>query len=116
MPQVLIDSVVYEAIATIPMVAPVVVSPTLSNASGTITTGGTAQTIIAADAGGYHYSVQNNSAGDLWISSLATAIIGQPSLKLATGDYYETPDSLMVTGALSIVGATTGQSFTARKW
>ena len=89
---------------------------TLSSASGTITAGGTAQTIIAADTSGYHYSIQNNSAGDLWIDSLATAIVGQPSFKLAAGDYYETPANMTITGALSIIGATTGQTFTARKY
>lgn len=89
---------------------------TVSSGSGTITTGGTAQTAIATDANGYNYLIQNNSSSDLWFSTLATAIIGQPSIRLPAGAVYETPDSLKAVGALSVIGATTGQSFTVRKW
>ena len=81
-----------------------------------IATGGTAVTAIAADANGYHYFLQNTSTGDLWYSTLATAVVASPSIRLSPGDSYETPVNLLATGALSVIGATTGQTFTARKW
>lgn len=89
---------------------------TLTNASNTITSGGTAQTTVASNASGYNYLIQNNSMGDLWFSTLATAVQSQPSIKLPAGAAYETPDSLKAVGALSVIGATTGQAFTIRKW
>ena len=81
-----------------------------------IATGGTAVTAIAADANGYHYFLQNTSTGDLWYSTLATAVLASPSIRLSPGDSYETPVNLLATGALSVIGATTGQTFTVRKW
>ena len=87
-----------------------------SSGSGTITAGGTAQTVIAADAAGYHYAFQNLSATDMYISTVGTAAAANPSLKIVSGGYYETPDSLYASGALSVFGATTGQEFSVRKW
>lgn len=89
---------------------------TVSSGSGTITTGGVAQNVLAADSNGYNYFIQNNSTGDLWFSTLATAVASQPSIRLPAGAVYETPDSLKAVGALSVLGATTGQAFTVRKW
>lgn len=88
-----------------------------SGLANAITTGGVAQNIIAADAAGYHYFVKNLSNETLWISTLATAVAASPSIPLeANGGWYETPDSCLVTGALSIIGATTGSSFVVRDW
>lgn len=89
---------------------------TLINRSGTITSGGTAQTAAASNAGRKGFSVQNVSGGDLWWSTLATAIQGQPSHKLPPNALYETPLHAVPTGAISIIGGTTGQAFTMREW
>lgn len=90
------------------------VAPT--DKSGTITLGGTAQTAIAANASRRGYWIQNVSSGDLWVSSLATAIVGQPSMKIPAGALYEAPLGGCPTGAISIIGATTAQAFAAREW
>lgn len=88
----------------------------LTDRSGTVTTGGTAQQIMSSNSSRKGFSVQNVSTGDLWIRETGTAAAGQPSLKLTAGTYFETPAGYGSTGAVSIYGATTGQAFTAREW
>lgn len=90
------------------------VSPT--DKSGTITTGGTAQVAIAANTARKGFWIQNISTGDLWITSLTTAVADSPSMKIAAGALYESPTGGTPTGAISIIGATTGQKFAAREW
>lgn len=88
----------------------------LTDRSGTITAGGTAQQAMAANASRLGFSIQNLSTGDLWINPLGTAAAAQPSIKLASGVYYETPHSFGAVGAISIFGATTGQAYSAKEW
>jgi anti-sigma factor ChrR (cupin superfamily) len=60
---------------------------------------------------------QNNSTGDIWLSTVGTAAATQPSLWLPPGAYVEYLTTQMTpNAAVSIFGATTGQSFTAREW
>lgn len=89
---------------------------TLTDKSGTITSGGAAQTLMASNASRRGFMIQNQSTGDLWISSLGTAAATQPSLWLPAGTYYEPPSGGVPTAAISIFGATTGQAFAAREW
>ena len=90
---------------------------TITSRSGTIATGGTAQSLMAANAARKGWFIQNNSTGDLWVNRFGgTAIAGQPSLLIPAGALYETPDGGSGGNALSIYGATTGQTFTAAEW
>lgn len=89
---------------------------TATDKSGTITAGGSAQTLMAANANRRGFSIQNNSNGDLWFSGLAAAVQSQPSMRIASGALFETPAHAVGTTAISIIGATTGQAFTAREW
>lgn len=82
--------------------------------SGTITAGGTAQTLDAINGARQGFWIQNQSAGDLYISTIATAVAGQPSLRIPSGALYENPVGLCPVGAISIIGATTGQAFAGR--
>ncbi|MEH3045538.1 hypothetical protein [Sphingomonas adhaesiva] len=84
--------------------------------SGTIAAGGTAQVLAAANAVRRGLFVQNVSAADLWINPTGTAVADQPALRIAAGQYYEFPVHGVPAGAVSIVGATTGQGFAAREW
>jgi hypothetical protein len=85
--------------------------------SGTITAGGTAQTLMVYNDAREGFMVQNNSTGDLWINELgSTAVASQPSIKIASGQLYESPKNLPCPYAISIIGATTSQAFTAREW
>lgn len=90
---------------------------TITSSSGTIATGGAAQSLMAANAARKGWFIQNNSTGDLWVNRFGgTAIAGQPSILIPAGALYETPDGGSGGNALSIYGATTGQTFTAAEW
>jgi hypothetical protein len=89
---------------------------TYTDKSGTVTSGGAAQVLMAANTARRGFLIQNNSTADLWISSVGTAAATQPSLWLPAGSYYEPPETGVPTTAVSIFGATTGQTFTAREW
>ena len=88
----------------------------LTNISGTVTTGGVAQNAAAANSSRTGWFIRNNSAGSLWVNTLATAVASQPSLEIKPGELYETPLNGAGTGAISIYGATTGQAWTGREW
>ena len=92
-------------------------STSLTSRSGTVTTGGVAQALASANSDRKGWFLQNVSNGDLWVNSFGgTASAAQPSLLIKAGSYYETPAGGSGAGALSIFGATTGQSFTAGEW
>ena len=86
------------------------------NISGTITTGGSAQVLAAANANRRGWWLRNNSTGSLWVSDMTTAVLSQPSLEIKAGEMYEAQAGGVPMNALSIIGATTGQSFTGREW
>lgn len=85
--------------------------------SGSIASGGVSQLLIAANSTRKGWQLQNNSTQDLWFNELGgSATIAQPSFKLSPGGAYESPVGASSTAAISIIGPTTGQSFTAREW
>lgn len=85
--------------------------PAGTSRSGSIATGGTAQDLAAANTSRKSLTGQNISAGDLWInenggtaaadSTDAYRVIAGGTFKISTNE------------KISIVGATTGQKFTA---
>lgn len=88
-------------------------------ASGRITTGGAAQTLVPPPEHGYE--VHNpDASNDLWFSDDgSTAGPNLPgSIKVAAnGGCYWTPEWMRPPGwPLSIYGAVTGQAFTVRIW
>lgn len=89
---------------------------TTTDRSGTLTTGGTAQVLAPADAARRGGWIQNNSTGDLWVSEVGTATMGGSALRIPAGVAYEWPSHGIPVTALSIIGATTGQAFSARTW
>lgn len=89
---------------------------TPTSISGSIATGGTAQNAASSNSTRKGYLLQNLSTGDLWFSTLATAVADQPSIKLPAGAYFESPLGAAGTGAISIIGATTGQKWAGREW
>lgn len=82
-------------------------------AANTITTGGTAQLLFAANPARRGIVLQNQSSGDLYVGNPATQ--NQSSLKIPAGYYYETPGNFSGTADIQIIGATTGQAFYARE-
>lgn len=89
---------------------------TITDKSGTITAGETAQALLAINNKRIGFWIQNTSEGDLWISDVGTAEVAGSSLKLAVGSVYESPMMGCTSGAVSIYGATTGQSFACREY
>lgn len=83
--------------------------------SGTITTGGAAQVLMAANPAREGWSIQNKSTGLITVSSVATpsATVG---FQLAPGQLYECPAHGINLTSISVWGATTGQAFEAREW
>lgn len=85
--------------------------------SGTITTGGTAQTLMGSNTSRHGWWIQNQSTGNLWINEIGgTAAATQPAFFIPPNGFYENPFMGVSTSAISIYGATTGQAFAAREW
>lgn len=91
------------------------VSGALTDRSGSITLGGTAQQLAAANATRRYFFVHNISTGDLWINFGVTAVADQPSIKLAAGASFVMEGSFVSNESISVVGATTGQKWTAKE-
>jgi hypothetical protein len=104
--------------ASIPVTANIPIALGLTDASSTITAGGTAQQLMAANASRHGWSLYNSSAAILWINDVGgNATSGGSSFGIAAGVLYETPPNGGATlGAISIYGGTTGQVFAARQW
>jgi hypothetical protein len=87
--------------------------------STTIVSGGTAQLLCGGAVPQNGFAIYNpDSTGDLWVSDSTTASInGTGSIRvIANGGGYETPFLYRPLGPISIIGGTTGQKITARRW
>ncbi len=85
--------------------------------SGTLATGGSAQTLFGGIVPANGFVVQNNSSSALWISDVGVAANGGASIQIgANGGSFATPSGYKPAGAVSLYGATTGQAFAARRW
>ena len=93
----------------------VIISGTLIDRSGTITLGGTAQSLAPANANRKYFIFQNISAANLYINFTAAAVASQPSITIAAGGSYVMESSFVSSEAISVIGATTGQAFTAKE-
>lgn len=83
-----------------------------SQTNSTITSGGTAQIAIAADASRRTICIQNTSDTDMWCSFLGTAVADSGWTLLAgQSRVMRYADWPMIVNALSVVGATTGKKF-----
>lgn len=96
------------------------VSP-LGYEASTITTGGTAQNLFSGNKPLNGWEVCNpDAANDLWVSEVGTAAANAAgSYRVASnGGCYSTPQISTPTslGPVSIVGANTGQKYSARRW
>lgn len=83
--------------------------------SGTITLGGTAQTIMDELTSRHYLLIQNTSDTAMWFNIGVVAVASQPSLYLAAGDSFECNGSFIPNGFVSVIGATTGKIFTAKE-
>lgn len=88
---------------------------TVTDRSGTITLGGTAQTIAAANAARKYLLIQNSSDTDMWCNFTTTAVNSQPSFKIPAGAGFFMESGYVSTELVSCIGATTGKIFTAKE-
>lgn len=84
--------------------------------SGTVTLGGTAQQIMAANATRTYFFFENPSDTAMWINFGATAVATQPSILIAPGASYENPSHFCPNGTVSMICATTSKVFTAKEF
>jgi hypothetical protein len=94
------------------------------SASGFILAGGTAQLLMAANPGRMGWWLQNTSAGDLWIddgdagnpAQVPPAGHACDAFRVAPGVTYQSAIGAASTLAISIFGASTGQTYSAREY
>lgn len=92
-------------------------SGALTDRSGTITLGGTAQNAAAALLTRKYLYIENpiTATERLWFSTVAAAVQDSPSISLEPGQSYENPAHFCPTGAVSVIAATTAHKFTIRE-
>jgi len=89
----------------------------VSDGSGTIAAGGSAQMLFGGIVPANGFLVQNNSSAALWICDVGTASAGGASVQIAAnGGIFATPSGYRPGGAVSLFGGTTGQAFAGRRW
>jgi hypothetical protein len=97
-------------------VEPVAGAPAIDG-SGSISLGGTAQTLFGGITPVNGFLVANNAASDtLYISDVSTAIAGGASIPIKPGTVFATPPGYKPAGPVSIYGATTADAYAARRW
>lgn len=87
----------------------------LTDGSGTITTGGTAQNALAQNVERAYLLIQNlDTSEDLWVNVAANAAVDTAgSIKIKPDTAWE-PDFIPI-GRISVVAATTGHKFTIKE-
>jgi len=98
--------------SAVPVSTTEIVGSTWTSASGTITTGGAAQVLVAASATRKGFIFQNTSDTDMWIGLGVAAVASQPCLKILADEKiaFSGPDAPVT--AINLYGATTGKTFT----
>jgi hypothetical protein len=79
--------------------------------STSITAGGTAQTPLVANPVRTYLFFQNTSSADLYINMFGGSASPTNGILVPSKQSYENPAHFCPTGALSVFGATSGQSF-----
>jgi hypothetical protein len=84
--------------------------------SGTVVTGGTAQTLFGGVVPVNGYLVANNSSATLYVSDVGAASVGGASIPVGASAVFMTPSGYRPSGPISLYGSVTGQAFAARRW
>jgi len=89
---------------------------TYTDASSTITLGGTAQALLVANASRTGVSFMNISDTDMYLNPTGTATTGAGSFLIRAGGTYVTDHGAKDSQEISILCATTGKAFTCKWW
>lgn len=89
----------------------------LTNRSGTITAGATAQSMMSANAARRYLLIQNPTTGSesFWINFTTTAVQSQPSIEVAPGVTFIWEGTFIPTEAISVIASTTATPFIAKE-
>ncbi len=89
----------------------------LTDRSGTITAGGTAQTLMASNASRRYLLIINiDATEDLWINFTTAAVTtGQPSIPIRPGGAFVQEANFVSTELISVKAVTTGHAWTAKE-
>jgi hypothetical protein len=95
----------------------------ITDASGSITTGGQAQTALAANPNRTYLLIQNLSDIAMWLNFGTAAVADQPSICLkacavagdGSGGAIVFEGSFVPTDSVSLYGATTGKKFVCKE-
>ena len=88
---------------------------TLTDRSGSITSGTVAQTLAAANATRKYFLFVNQSAGNMWLNFTTTATMDQPSILIVPTGSLAMEAGFISTELISVIGATTGQKWMAKE-
>lgn len=92
------------------------ISGALTDISGTLTAGGTAQSASTAKTRKYLYIENPKTATErLWFSTVTTAVAASPSIPLDPGEWFCFEGSFVPNTAVSVIAATTGHAWTGRE-
>lgn len=97
-------------------IVPPVTQGTLTDKSGTITLGGTAQTLAAANSSRKYLLVVNDDPAELlWINFTTAAVASQPSIPIGPRGSFVMEGDFISTELVSVIAATTSHAFTAKE-
>jgi hypothetical protein len=89
---------------------------TITNRSLAITTGGTAQQLMAANVARKYLLIQNQHATEsIFFNFTTTAVADSPSVEIKAGVTYEMYGGFVSTEAISVIAATTGHKVIAKE-
>jgi hypothetical protein len=115
-PAAVISGVAVPASSTTPLPVINAAGSAAIDGSGAIAAGAVAQALFAGVVPVNGFQICNNSSAALFVSDVGTASAGGTSMQVGVGAIYTTPDGYRPAGTVSIYGASTGQSFAARRW
>lgn len=91
-------------------------SGTTTSRSGSITTGGSNQTLASTNLNRKYIFIQNTSSGNLYVNFTNAATTTGNSITLVPNASFVMENGFVTTEAIQIIGATTGQTFVAKEF
>lgn len=88
---------------------------TLTDCSGSIASGGVAQTMVASNASRKYLFIQNTSDTTMWINFTTAAVTTQPSISITAGSSFVMEANFISTELVSVIGSTTAKIYTCKQ-
>lgn len=93
------------------------VQGTLTDRSGTLTAGATAQILAAANASRHYLFIENpsNQTESLWINFTTTAVRSEPSIEIPPGAAFTMEAGFVSTELVSVIATTINHPWIAKE-